>query len=82
MIEYSSTLFCSLEVNVTGIKFYEGLVHLQSLCRVEFERDYSCLQDKNAIFVIRVLPEKRVVLGHVEKRVGAATISLPPLKRL
>ena len=73
MIEYSSTLFCSLEENVTGIKFYEGLVHLQSLCRVEFERDY---------FVIRVLPEKRVVLGHVEKRVGAATISLPPLKRL
>ena len=68
MIEYSSTLFCSLEANVTGIKFYEGLVHLQSLCRVEF--------------VIRVLPEKRVVLGHVEKRVGAATISLPPLKRL
>ena len=54
MIEYSSTLFCSLEANVTGIKFYEGLVHLQSLCRVEF--------------VIRVLPEKRVVLGHVEKQ--------------
>ena len=68
MIEYSSSLFCSLEANVTGIKFYEGLVHLQSLCRVEF--------------VIRVLPEKRVVLGHVEKRIGAATISLPPLKRL
>ena len=44
MIEYSSTLFCSLEANVTGIKFYEGLVYLQSLCRVEF--------------VIRVLPEK------------------------
>ena len=43
---------------ITGIKFYEGLDHLQSLCRVEFERDYSCLQDKNAIFVIRVLPEK------------------------
>ena len=82
MIEYSSTLFCSLEANVTGIKFYEGLVHLQSLCRVEFERDYSCLQDKYEIFVIRVIPEKRVVLGHVEKRVGAATISLPPLKRL
>ena len=42
MNKYSSTLFCSLEANVTGIKFYEGLVHLQSLCRVEF--------------VIRVLP--------------------------
>ena len=67
MIEYSSTLFCSLEANVTGIRFYEGLhvVHLQSLCRVEF--------------VIRVLPGKRIVLGHVEKRVGAATISLPHL---
>ena len=43
---------------ITGIKVYKGLDHLQSLCRVEFERDYSCLQDKNAIFVIRVLPEK------------------------
>jgi len=41
MVEYSTSLFCSLKASVTGIKFYEGQVHLQSLMYVEFEREFG-----------------------------------------
>ena len=68
----SSTLFCSIEANVMGIMFYEGLAHLRSLQQVQLERDYSCLHDTNAIWAKIVLRDRAVVLGHVESRVAAA----------
>ena len=69
MIEYSSTLFCSLEAN----RFYEGISHLRSLRPVRFERDFTCLHDCNAVFVKF---EDGVVLGHVEQHVLAAIAPL------
>ena len=56
MGEYSATLCCSFVANVDGIKFYEGHLHLRSVMRVLFEREFSKPHDSNAILVKLVLP--------------------------
>ena len=76
MGEYSATLFCSFVANVTGIKFYEGHLHLQSVMRVLFEREFSNPHDSNAILVKLVLPEDCVILGHLERRVSSTIAPL------
>ena len=53
---YSATLCCSFVANVDGIKFYEGHLHLRSIMRVLFEREFSNPYDSNAILVRLVLP--------------------------
>ena len=67
----AATLFCSFVTNVTGIKFYEGHLHLRSVTRVLFEREFSNPHDSNAILVKLVLPEDCVILGHLERRVSS-----------
>ena len=77
MAEYSSTLFCSVSANVNGIKFYPGVEELQSLKTVKFERDHSCVQDCNAIFIKF---EDGSILGHLEQHVSkviAPLLDLP-----
>ena len=39
-----------------GIKFYKGHLHLRSVMRVLFEREFSNPHDSNAILVKLVLP--------------------------
>lgn len=51
MAEYSASLFCSLKASVTGIKFYEGRVHLRSLMCVEFEQEFGNPYDRHAVLV-------------------------------
>ena len=71
--EYSSTLFCSINANVNGIKFYPGVRELQSLKTVKFERDRSCVQDCNAILIKF---ENGLILGHLKQHISAAIAPL------
>ena len=59
-----------------GIKFYDGLSHLQPLQAVKLERDYSRSQDPNSIWVKLTVLNRTVVLGHLEKTIAAALAPL------
>ena len=76
MAEYSTTLFCSFEANVEGIKFYEGHLRLQSLMRVVLVRDLGNTHDCSAVAVKLVRPYGNALLGHLERHVAAAIASL------
>ena len=59
-----------------GITFYDGFAYLQPLQAVKLERDCSCSQDPNSIWVKLMLLNRTVVLGHIERRVAAALAPL------
>ena len=76
MVEYSTTLSCSIEANVMGIKFYEGYLHLKPLQRVELVREFRNPHDRSAVAVRLLLPHGSVMLGHLEQHVAAVISSL------
>ena len=59
-----------------GIKFYDGLAHLQPLQPVLLERDYTNLHDSNSISVKIVLLNRSAKLGHLERKVAAVLAPL------
>ena len=73
MAEYSSTLFCSFEANVVGLKFYEGHLHLQCLMRVVLMRDFGNTHDCSAVAVKFAPLYGNVLLGHLERHMTKVT---------
>ena len=73
MAVYSRMLFCSIDANVNGIKFYSGVSQLQSLRSLKFEREHTCVHDSNAILV---KIEDDIVLGHLEEHIAMAIAPL------